>query len=112
MQEYVDGVGDLNAEFWLGLDHIHSLTVHPRKVQLDVVTEHGEWTYVQFSNFSVAGPPDYTTGYTGGEYGWWFNSCGLTNINAEYQQNTGDERFSVYCGGSHTYIILSILKIQ
>ena len=43
MQEYIDGFGDLNAEFWLGLDKMHALTLKPRKVELEVLTTAGEW---------------------------------------------------------------------
>ena len=142
MQEYIDGFGDLNAEFWLGLDHMHLLTIQPRKVQLDVLTEQGDSKYAQFSNFSVAGQPDYTVsvsgylqnhgglcdyvmGFADGyrfvrgcpvspnfKYGWWFRGCGLTSINADYQPNAAGVRFSVYCNHDYIYIILSTLKIQ
>ena len=60
MQEYIDGFGDLKSEFWLGLDKIHALTLHPRKVKLEVLTIAGDWKSASYSTFSVGGPTAYT----------------------------------------------------
>ena len=54
---YVNGFGDLNGEFWYGLDNIHYLTARDDvELRIDMVMEDDEseltWTY---QTFTIAG---------------------------------------------------------
>ena len=67
MQEYVEGFGDLNGEFWLGLKYMHMLTQsQPLRMKLEVKTTTGEWRHVVFSRFSVgSAATNYTLSVSG-----------------------------------------------
>ena len=58
--DYVSGFGDLDGEFWYGLDNIHYLTTRDNvELRIDMVMEDNgselTWTY---QTFTVAGPED------------------------------------------------------
>ena len=97
MQQYIDGFGDLNAEFWLGLDKMHALTLKPRKVELEVLTERNHWRSVRYTSFSVGGPTNYTLDVTGYEH---VGSYGLSN----YTLSANNGRpFTRGCAGYNGY---------
>jgi len=51
---YKRGFGNLNGEFWLGLDKIHRLTVSSRnKLRVDLEDLHGNTAFAEYSSFSV-----------------------------------------------------------
>ena len=69
--DYVNGFGDLNGEFWYGLDNIHCLTTRDEvELRIDMVMEDDgselTWTY---QNFTVAGANDNYTLTIGGGVG-------------------------------------------
>ncbi|KAL9989434.1 hypothetical protein ACROYT_G004000 [Oculina patagonica] len=52
--DYKRGFGNLNGEFWLGLDKIHRLTVsRSNKLRVDLEDIHGKTTFAEYSSFSV-----------------------------------------------------------
>ena len=53
--DYKRGFGNLNAEFWLGLDKIHRLTVSggSYKLRVDLEDIHGKTAFAEYSSFSV-----------------------------------------------------------
>lgn len=52
--EYKNGFGNLNGEFWLGLDKIHRLTVHgDYKLRVDLEDFEGNKAYAEYSSFGV-----------------------------------------------------------
>ena len=52
--EYKRGFGNLNGEFWLGLDKIHRLTVSSKnKLRVDLEDLHGSTAFAEYSSFSV-----------------------------------------------------------
>ena len=52
---YKRGFGNLNGEFWLGLDKIHRLTVSSSsKLRVDLEDVHGKTAFAEYSTFSVA----------------------------------------------------------
>ena len=63
-QDYKDGFGDLNGEFWLGLDKIHRLTTasggQQTTLRIDLGDHSGNKRYAKYSAFQVA---DSTTNY-------------------------------------------------
>ncbi|XP_038110991.1 microfibril-associated glycoprotein 4 isoform X2 [Culex quinquefasciatus] len=60
--DYVRGFGNLNGEFWLGLDRIHELT-YSKRYELHVIIEdwEGHRTVARYSAFLVAGPEEKYT---------------------------------------------------
>lgn len=54
-QDYKNGFGDLNGEFWLGLDKIHHLTKAGHSVlRVDLTDFDNTKAYAEYRNFSVA----------------------------------------------------------
>ena len=52
--DYKRGVGNLNGEFWLGLDKIHRLTVSGSyKLRVDLEDLHGSTAFAEYSSFAV-----------------------------------------------------------
>ena len=52
---YKRGFGNLNGEFWLGLDKIHRLTVSSsNKLRVDLENIHGKKAFAEYSSFTVA----------------------------------------------------------
>ena len=55
--DYKWGFGNLNGEFWLGLNKIHRLTVASsgsNKLRIDLEDIHGKTVFAEYSSFSVA----------------------------------------------------------
>ena len=50
---YKRGFGNLNGEFWLGLDKIHRLTKERSKLRVDLVDFSGKTAYAEYSSFGV-----------------------------------------------------------
>ena len=54
--DYVKGFGDLNGEFWLGLNKIHRLTQvanRPTTLRVDLADFEGEKRYAKYTTFQV-----------------------------------------------------------
>ena len=52
--DYKRGFGNLNGEFWLGLDKVHRLTVSGGyKLRIDLEDIHGKTAFAEYSSFSV-----------------------------------------------------------
>ena len=52
--DYKQGFGNLNGEFWLGLDKIHRLTVSSsNKLRVDLEDLHGNTAFAEYSSFAV-----------------------------------------------------------
>ena len=53
-QDYKQGFGDLNGEFWLGLDKIHRLTTGTQnKLRIDMEDTSGNTKYAEYDLFAV-----------------------------------------------------------
>ena len=68
--DYEKGFGDLNTEFWYGLDEIHCLTQRGSwEMRLDYQNSDTTWSYLHYSQFSVGSANDEypltATGFTG-----------------------------------------------
>ena len=69
--DYENGFGDLNGEFWLGLHNIYRLTNGDAEYQLRIDLEDfsNEEAYANYSSFKVFGPGSqymlHVSGYTG-----------------------------------------------
>ena len=52
--DYKRGFGNLNGEFWLGLDKIHRLTKQRSKLRVDLEDWTGKTAYAEYNFFAVA----------------------------------------------------------
>ena len=52
--DYKRGFGNLNGEFWLGLDKIHRLTKERSRLRVDLEDTTGKTAYAEYDFFSVA----------------------------------------------------------
>ncbi|RMX44616.1 hypothetical protein pdam_00002801, partial [Pocillopora damicornis] len=52
--DYKNGFGNLNGEFWLGLDKIHRLTKKKNKLRVDMMDTTGSTVYAEYSMFAVS----------------------------------------------------------
>ncbi|KAG5881497.1 hypothetical protein JTB14_001641 [Gonioctena quinquepunctata] len=70
-REYKFGFGDLNGEFWLGLENIHSLTASARNELLVELTDKDQKkAYAHYKTFKIGSEPNgyqlsVVTGYSG-----------------------------------------------
>ena len=56
---YKSGFGDLNGEFWLGLDKIHRLTLDNNSMlRVDLEDFEGETRYAEYNLFGVTSEKD------------------------------------------------------
>nr|XP_058948134.1 techylectin-5B-like [Pocillopora verrucosa] len=52
--DYKNGFGNLDGEFWLGLEKIHRLTKSPSKLRVDLEDFDGKTAYAEYDMFVVA----------------------------------------------------------
>lgn len=52
--DYKRGFGNLNGEFWLGLDKIHRLTKERCRLHVDLEDINGNTAYAEYDFFGVA----------------------------------------------------------
>ena len=53
-EDYTRGFGNLNGEFWLGLDKIHRLTKERSRLHVDLEETTGKTAYAEYDFFGVA----------------------------------------------------------
>ena len=87
--DYEEGFGDLEGEFWYGLKNIHCLTNSGRmELRMDMEDESGNritWTYQEFR---VEGPENYYRLHIGGEDG--YNANGVVRMHNNMNFTTRD----------------------
>ena len=64
-QDYVDGFGTVNGEFWLGLDKMRLFSSSAVSVQLDLTVDTGACLTAQYSSFSIGAPSSYILSVSG-----------------------------------------------
>ena len=73
--DYKRGFGDLNGEFWLGLDKIHRLTVSGGyKLRVDLEDHQGKTAFAEYSSFAVTSERakyQLSLGSYSGKTRWW-----------------------------------------
>ena len=52
--DYKNGFGNLNGEFWLGLDKIHRLTNTKNRLRVDLEDTTGKTAYAEYDVFAVS----------------------------------------------------------
>uniref|UniRef100_A0A8C5D5N9 Angiopoietin-related protein 4-like n=1 Tax=Gouania willdenowi TaxID=441366 RepID=A0A8C5D5N9_GOUWI len=135
--EYKNGFGSLNGEFWLGLEKIHSLSKQGRHIlyQFHLDGEEQKFAlHLQKASPSLlqekmaAGIPFSTSDrdndlaadtncaamHSGG---WWFSGCGESNLNGRYPRRKHQTRrqsksmFWLSMEGQRSSLRTSVLKI-
>ena len=106
--DYEKGFGDLNTEFWYGLEEMHCLTQRGQwEMRLDIQKTDKTWTYLRYNNFSVGSAneeyPLSLGGFTGVGTDWLSYS---SNNNAHGMKfstldNDNDKHTSYNCAAGY-----------
>jgi len=92
--EYKDGFGDLNKDFWAGLELMHHLTQTGQwEMRVDYQKNDKTWSYLHYNNFSVgSGSEEYplTVGGFTGESDDWFSFHPLNGMKFSTPNNDND----------------------
>ena len=101
--DYVNGFGDLNGEFWYGLDNIHYLTTRDDvELRIDMVMEDDgselTWTY---QTFTVAGADDKYRLTIGGGVGTGEDAMNYHNGQQFSTYDNDNDQLSGNCAYSH-----------
>ena len=109
--DYEKGFGDLNTEFWYGLEEIHCLTQRGQwEMRMDYQKSDSTWSYLHYTNFSVGAANDEypltTEGFTGVGTDWFRYSSGNGHdMKFSTSDNDNDEHpsSSYNCAASYRY---------
>ena len=101
--DYVKGFGDLNGEFWYGLDNIHCLTTRDDvELRIDMVMEDDgselTWTY---QTFTVAGANDKYKLTIGGGVGTGEDAMNVHNGQQFSTYDNDNDQWSGNCAYRH-----------
>ena len=104
-REYEEGFGDLNKDFWAGLELMHTLTQSGQwEMRVDYQKNDKTWSYLHYNQFSVGSAsekyPLTFGGFTGVGTDWF--SSGLHNgmkFSTPDSQNDNNNRYS--CAASN-----------
>ena len=89
--DYKNGFGNIDGEFWLGLDNIHwllSLSKSGNEFRVDIGDRHGNRVYAKYSTFSVG---DESTKYVLGVSGYSGNAGDSLDYNNGWSFTTKDQ---------------------
>ncbi|CAB3984479.1 Hypothetical predicted protein, partial [Paramuricea clavata] len=104
-QDYKNGFGDLNGNFWLGLDRIHRLTKSGQNVlRVDLMDWTNDKAYAKYGSFSVASESDgyrLDLGSFSGNAGdslTYHNGMKFSTYNRDNDQRAGSNCAVIYQG--------------
>ena len=103
--DYEKGFGDLNTEFWYGLDEIHCLTQRGSwEMRVDYQKTDSTWSYLHYNYFSVGSANDEyplsATGFTGVGTDWLSYSSQSAQGMKFSTSNNDNDRNSGNCASS------------
>ena len=78
--DYKRGFGNLNGEFWLGLDKIHRLTKERSRLRVDLEDTTGKTAYAEYNSFGVASEASKYKLSLGTHSGMYFDTSRLSPI--------------------------------
>ena len=104
-REYEEGFGDLNKDFWAGLELMHTLTQKRQwEMRVDYQKNDKTWSYLHYNQFSVGSVSEEYPLTVGGFTGVgtdWFASHPLNGMRFSTLDNENDKHSSVNCAASH-----------
>ena len=84
-REYEEGFGDLNKDFWAGLELIHTLTQRGQwEMRVDYQKNDKTWSYLHYNQFSVGSANEEYPLTVGG-----FTGVGIDRFNHQSQPHNG-----------------------
>ena len=103
-REYEEGFGDLNKDFWAGLELMHSLTQRGQwEMRVDYQKNDKTWSYLHYNQFSVGNASEeypLTIGRFTGVGTDWFASHPLNGMKFSTPDNDNDKRGGSNCAAS------------
>ena len=103
-REYEEGFGDLNKDFWAGLELMHTLTQKRQwEMRVDYQKNDKTWSYLHYNQFSVGSASEEYPLTVGGFTGVgtdWFASTPLNGMKFSTPDNDND-KWSGNCAASH-----------
>ena len=105
-REYEEGFGDLNKDFWAGLELMHSLTQRGQwEIRVDYQTNDKTWSYLHYNQFSVGSAseeyPLTVGGFTGvgSDQFAWHNGMKFTTLDIDNDKWSSGNCAVVYKDG-------------
>ena len=97
-KEYEEGFGDLNKDFWAGLELMHTLTQRGQwEMRVDYQKNDKTWSYYHYNQFSVGSAseeyPLTVGGFTGVGTDWFAYHNGMKFSTTD----NDNDRYSGYC---------------
>ena len=96
-KEYEEGFGDLNKDFWAGLELMHTLTQRGQwEMRVDYQKNDKTWSYLHYNQFSVGSASEEYPLTIGGFTGVgtdWFVSVPLNGMKFTTPDNDNDRVF-------------------
>ena len=105
--DYEEGFGDLNTEFWYGLEEIHCLTQRDQwEMRVDYQRNNKTWSYYHYNQFSVGSAseeyPLTVGGFTGVGTDWLnYQSHGHNGMKFSTPDNDNDKSSGGNCAASY-----------
>ena len=95
--DYEEGFGDLNTEFWYGLENLHFLLKNKKwEMRVDYQYNDKSWSYLHYNQFSVGSAseeyPLAVGGFTGVALDWfaWHNGMEFSTPDNDNDQSGGN----------------------
>ncbi|XP_060576051.1 ficolin-1-like [Ruditapes philippinarum] len=110
--EYVNGFGNKNTEFWLGLKYLHEMTSQGKnELRVDLTTADGTTMHETFRNFKIDAGPEYTIHFDPGfgtaddgysNYGMSYHN-GMHFTTVDEDRDNDEKNCAVHCHGAWWY---------
>ncbi|XP_019861424.1 PREDICTED: ficolin-2-like, partial [Amphimedon queenslandica] len=105
--DYVKGFGDLNGEFWLGLNNIYRLTKSSTSLRIDLEDFEESKRYATYTSFEVGNAATQylltVSGYGGDAGDGMAYHNGMKFTTYDYDNDTGTGNCGLICSGAWWY---------
>ena len=100
--DYEKGFGDLNTEFWYGLEELHCITQRGQwEMRVDYQKNDNSWSYLHYNNFSVGSANEEYPLTVGGFTGVGNNRFAIHNGMKFSTRDNDNDRWSRTCAISY-----------